>query len=47
MSAVNHMTFNDWDAYLSVLNLNLGAKYKVFLKQKKCQRHILMLHISW
>jgi len=45
MGAVSYMTFNDWYVYLSVLNLNLGAKNK-FLFCFKCQRHILMLHIS-
>lgn len=28
MGAASYMTFNDWAAYLSVLNLNLGAKNK-------------------
>lgn len=32
MGAASNMTFDDWAAYLSVLNLNLEAKNK--LKKK-------------
>ena len=35
MGAASYMTFNDWVAYLGVLNLNIGAKNNVVFFFKK------------